>query len=334
MQEKLARLLIETAADRWITGLQKDTRRSARKLAEFGDLMSKTGRQHWFFEKVQQILKNESSGYYAFARRLAVSVDRGALKTFGLNFGYNSLVKGARMIAAYEEESGNYLPWTITMECPSGAQGLSMQRRLIEEGRSLGVYTYILDAARFGGELSGLRALFSDFQDCAFLLLCRAPLLLGAESLQDSRNVLYLICPDDPEACRVAASLRGARCLWGLWSAYNEQTADEIIGGRYASFAAQSECDALFLCAKPGVGAPTVEKMRAYAQSLRANDSCGYFVCELRSDIEFVDGAISPRPHALFVHADGSACCTPAAGEQGPLHFNGSLRELVACVGL
>lgn len=328
MQDKIARLLLETAADRWITELQKDTARSARKLAEFGDLMARSNRQHHFFDNAQRLLSRRDSGYYDFAQRLAVSVDRDVLKTFGMNFGFNSLAKGAKKIASYEEETGAYLPWTVGMELSDGADGFSLQRRLIEEGESLGIYTYFMDASQYSGDPDALISLCLKFSNSAFFLFCGAPFLLKTTELASAANTIFLVDLTDSCARSAAARLRENRRLWGYWLSYDNASAEEVIGGGYLPAIEGSECDVLFFCNLPGTGQETIQRMRSYVDSLRAQDCPGYFACEAQSDVLYVDSTISPAAHAIFLRADGSTCCAPANSR--PLHFEGSLRELAA----
>lgn len=330
MQEKLARILIDSAVDRWIIGLRNDTGRSARKLTELGEQMSRSTRQHWFFEKAQEMLSHEDNGYYELAHRLANDVDRMTLRTFGVDFGYNSLTRGADAIHARQSQKGESIPWTLVLEVTDGSaqDGFALQRRVLQEGEALGLHTYFIDATACMEELETLCSLLSTCRDDCFFLFCEPRAALAFKQPETAHNIMFLLDAAGADFSGACALLRGAQCLWGMYLRYDEKTADAIIGGEYSSIAEDSGCAAFFLMPEDSCSEATSARVLAYADKQRREDCYGYFVSECRSDIRFIDKSITGSSRYLKLRSDGTVLCETAQGARELSLGDSSLADL------
>ena len=119
----LTRLLIESAVDRALRDMERDSHRTIRNLLDLALTFSKGSFERHFFTLCQQMLEDESSPYYQLLDRALRTCDRQTLKTFGINVGYEGCSKGARRIREVEAAGGFKVPWALTIQ--AGAQGLS-----------------------------------------------------------------------------------------------------------------------------------------------------------------------------------------------------------------
>ena len=140
----LTRLLIESAVDRALRDMERDSHRTIRNLLDLALTFSKGSFERHFFTLCQQMLEDESSPYYQLLDRALRTCDRQTLKTFGINVGYEGCSKGARRIREVEAAGGFNVPWALTIQ--AGAQGLSRIyiQRMVTEGTDLGIHVYLL----------------------------------------------------------------------------------------------------------------------------------------------------------------------------------------------
>jgi hypothetical protein len=75
MNEHMASAILGVSTDLWIRDMQFDTQRTARRLAELGNLFSTGVKQRRFFEQAETLLKSRSSEYYPLLKKLCTSAD-------------------------------------------------------------------------------------------------------------------------------------------------------------------------------------------------------------------------------------------------------------------
>lgn len=185
--------MIEAAVDRGIREMQEDPKRSVRKLADLGKQFSRGRFQQNFFDLSQTLLQDDNSPYYTILSRLTRETNHETLKKFGVNIGYTSWTYGASLIRSYEKEHGYDVPWTIFIHyLPDGPLGPEQIDRLIQEGRSIGVYTYFIYLEEMPEDWTALTKLFHSYDNSAFLLLLPDRELEEADCdlLSECRNLL------------------------------------------------------------------------------------------------------------------------------------------------
>ena len=177
----IARTLIQTVVRQKLTAIKNDPERSLRSLVDMGLNFAGGGEQQHILQLAQQTLQDESSAYYRIIYDMALHINTDHLLGFGMNFGYNSLTAGARHIRRLETESNCDIPWCLTLVI--GQEGFAAHEdaytALIEQGKKLGIYTYLLLAPQLP---VGLFSLLQSQKDCAFLVFT------GPEELTDDIN--------------------------------------------------------------------------------------------------------------------------------------------------
>lgn len=169
MKSDMTRVLVESTIRRTLKAMRESPEREARNLVDAGAQFS-TGRfQTRLISHAQRMLQNSKSAYYALVKDVVTYADHDNITTFGVNLGYNSCTKGARLIRETEREKGFNIPWAlhlmVSQEKLAGDPGLYPS--ILREGTSLGIYTYLLFVP---GEAQAVLPLVMEYPDCAFLL--------------------------------------------------------------------------------------------------------------------------------------------------------------------
>src|SRR5699024_10611123 len=96
----------------------------------------------------QRMLGNSKSAYYDLVRHVATHVDHEIITGFGVNLGYNSCTKGARLIRETEVQRGFNIPWALHLFINEEKLHAEPEfyPALLQESKSLGIYTYLLFA--------------------------------------------------------------------------------------------------------------------------------------------------------------------------------------------
>lgn len=144
----IARTLIQTVVRQKLNAIKSDPERSLRNLVDMGLSFAVGGEQKRFLQQAQHALQDENSAYYRIIYDMALHVDTEHLMGFGMNLGYNSLTAGARTIRRLESECGYDIPWCLTLAIDRKGYTAheSDYTNLIEQGKRLGIYTYLIIA--------------------------------------------------------------------------------------------------------------------------------------------------------------------------------------------
>ena len=174
----IARTLIQTVVRQKLNAIKSDPERSLRNLVDMGLSFAVGGEQKRFLQQAQHALQDENSAYYRIIYDMALHVDTEHLMGFGMNLGYNSLTAGARTIRRLESECGYDIPWCLTLAIDRKGYTAheSDYTSLIEQGKRLGIYTYLIIAPELP---VGLFTLLHQQKDCAFLLFTSPDELTG-----------------------------------------------------------------------------------------------------------------------------------------------------------
>ena len=201
----IARTLIQTVVRQKLNAIKSDPERSLRNLVDMGLSFAVGGEQRRFLQQAQHALQDENSAYYRIIYDMALHVDTEHLMGFGMNLGYNSLTAGARTIRRLESECGYDIPWCLTLAIDRKGYTAheSDYTNLIEQGKRLGIYTYLIIAPELP---VGLFTLLRQQKDCAFLLFTSPDELTG--DVIDTMAQLYHVIPlstsilvvDDPQS--------------------------------------------------------------------------------------------------------------------------------------
>ena len=302
----LRRMLCEATVDRALRDIQRDTKRSLRNLVDLGLNFTAGGRLfHSMLEAVRDLLSDEQSAYFETVQTAIQTVDQDTIKTFGLNVGLEGCTRGARKIRELEEAGGFNIPWALTLCAGDNAVGLTDCQRLVEEGTALGIYVYLLMDR--GMNVESLRQLVSANPKCAFVVL--SDTLCADEGdtahLSDLHNTIFLVDADCPDKIPSLRNLRSARCLYGLYRWYDDETARDVLSDD--ALDAYREGGPLALCLIPrmGTSGDTERRVNARSAAVRKCRLYPYFSLELSGDLLAVDTAISGDGCAVTICSNG-----------------------------
>lgn len=338
-REEMTRLLLETAVDKGINDIERDCNRSLRKLVDLGAHFSSSRFQKEFFLYTQQLLRNEQSPCYSLIKRIVADCDHETVKRFGINLGYNSWTRGARTIRALEGRLGFNIPWEITLQT-SGKDGsqLSFDRldAIVQEGRELGIFTYILGGAQVL-DIS-LTLLFSRYTDCAFFLLLPPGAINDASLAQisDCRNLMVCLNTEEEGFEAAAKALHARRCIYSAHRFYNDGDADAIVSGEWAQRAIDAGCVAGVLVCGAHCSQTTAGAVQKYARDELTGQQSPVFISELFADSLSIDEVISADGRFLGIDSHGRAV-TLSAGKHawvstGEVVEKGSLQTVLSRV--
>lgn len=305
----MTRSLVEVAIDKALHDIARDPDRSIRNLVDLGSNFSNGRFQTGLFSGMQDILKNRSTRYYELARRIIADVKGAALKSFGLNLGYNAFTHGAKHIRDQEAELGFNIPWMIEITYRQG-EALTEEDvcRVIDEGQALGIYTYFIHMQP--GELPALDRWAHRYNDCAFVAFLTDPMAPEA-LLYTAENVMISL--DVRSECfeRCAGKLRADRALYAAHCRYDDGSADHLLSGEWADAVLAGRGTFFFLIAQPGTSQKTQERVYDYALSLRDGQQYPVFVMDYYRDMLYIDHVISEMPCFMGILEGGQIIGVP-----------------------
>lgn len=176
---------------------------------------------------------------------------------------------------------------------------------VIEQGKQLGIYTYLFHLEQEGMELEPLMELFERQADCGFALFhkkCPAARLPA----EQGRNLLQLFAMDEHFfAC--CEKLADGKNPYGSYLEYDNNSAELILSGEWIRQLEREECFFAAAIPAPGCGQDTQDAVQRYINEIRLNQQHAVFVSGLYSDLLFVDQVISQEPCFFGVAVDGQA---------------------------
>lgn len=224
----IARTLIQTVVRQKLNAIKSDPERSLRNLVDMGLSFAAGSEQKRFLQQAQRTLQDENSAYYRIIYDMVLHVDTEHLMGFGMNLGYNSLTAGARTIRRLESECGYDIPWCLTLAIDRKGYTAheSDYTNLIEQGKRLGIYTYLIIAPELP---VGLFTLLRQQKDCAFLLFTSPDELTG--DVIDTMAQLYHVMPvvrfgDGAE--EVCDAMRRREMLYSVFLPYHSEESENI----------------------------------------------------------------------------------------------------------
>lgn len=337
---KMKRALIRTAIKKGIQDIRTDPKRGMRNLVELGEMFASGRFQREFFGIALQQMRDEGSAYFRIVSQLVQQTNEEALTGFGINLGYNALSYGASAIRDIEATEGFNVPWCLSIDLGHGQHFLSPEamQRVIEEGKDLGIYCYIIYFDEAYPHQEGFMQVLCAEKDCAFVLLCGCDVVKDGmcDMLEQARNVAVLLDIDtssDEQLGKTVSRLREAGNLHGGFGWASKLEAKDIS----AQILERAERLGLSIMAFARI--KTHRPLQAddvyerFAQ-LRMNLSIPVLPMDLYDDIAFADQAISSEACLAGVLGDGTLVLSNVERntrtEQFNIH-NLSLREALRC---
>lgn len=328
MRENPSKILTESIVRKTIQNIKDSPERSTRNAIDLGLQVSQGRFQQRFFAILQDMLKNERSAYYGLVRDVVNHVNTERLVTFGMNVGYNSCTAGANLIRANEEKLGCNIPWTILLQIDGASFPAHRERyqEAVEEGRALGVYSWMLMVKSQPMEVLPL---IERYPDCAFFLCCDAGDVTQAflDALAGCRHAMPVIRYDSA-ASEVCKRLRDMEMLYSVYSIYSEADADAIANGDL--FCEMEQLHPVFsiLMAGPDCGAGLRARAASAVEQARKEQLYQTVLWELDSDNRMVDQIISEGACAGYFNPEGFLKAYDGAAVPEANLFTDSLREI------
>ena len=231
MGENISDILIRTLLRQGIRDMQESPHRAIRKMVDMAADFAAGTFQQQFFRTAQQMLEDESSGYYALLQNLVQNTQEDRLITYGMNLGFNACTLGARRIRKTEAVENINIPWSISLElcCKDFDFTEPQYHDLIRQGESLGIFCWILfpDA-----DPSKILPLAKQHPDSAFAVVCPSGSNIGRliDDAWDCNNLMVAVRYDSL-AGTASEMLKHSGFLYCLYCPYNETMADCIESG-------------------------------------------------------------------------------------------------------
>ncbi len=224
----ITKAVINSAVTRGIREIEADPERGLRRLADLGRQFSNTPFQEYIFSVIQELLAKENSCYYDLIATVLNNCDHETIKTLGINQGYMSWIYGGKLLRNAETASGHAYPLTIFLRYdPTRKDGLTLEQiaSIIEQGKTLGVYSYYIRQTDSPFENYELPELFGQNQDCFFLWIRSTGRLTAAhvEILKDCKNAVVVLPMHDAETHITAGLLKDEKVAFSLYAIYSDE---------------------------------------------------------------------------------------------------------------
>lgn len=334
----ITKAMISSAVERGMKEMEDDPKRSVRRLADLGSQFSKNEFQKHIFSIMQELLANENSAYYDMMAGLLRNTDHEAMKIFGVNCGYMSWSYGAKVIRSYEEKKGYAIPWVIMFRYdPSRENGLTIPQiaSLIEQGKSLGIYSYYIRQEAVPGENYAILDLFEKNPDCAFLWMRSTGRLTAAqvEFLKNCKNTAVILPIGDEESLLTAGLLRDQKVIYAMYDMYSDSEQDAACKERRFQSEMETvltaEAPLFVLIAEDGTSHRTQQQTLEWCYNSRLEQNYPVMITEYYSDAASISRHVVGHAHLLEIDTDGKIL-RPAAAAGIPFPFSQKLPDTLA----
>lgn len=291
--EEINQILIETTLRKTISDIKDSPKRSIRNLVDLGLNFTSGGFEKPFFEMIQKLLQNEHSPYYDLVSDTVYNVNTDKLVTFGMNVGFNSCVKGSKIIREIEEKEKYNIPWCVMLEIDGKRYPVNEKKYLdlIEQGRNIGIFTWLIFSER---NLKLVLSLAEMNSDSAFVYFCNeedinASVLDEAEKLN---NIMFAVKSNE-DMSGTLAMLREKQMLYSVYLPYSENEVSLITSGEiYEGIENMHPIFTVLLPVKE-CSQYSREKIKDFVTKVRKNQDFRTVLWDIYSDCKLVDSVIS-----------------------------------------
>ncbi len=280
MNEHMASALLGVSTDIWIRDMQHDTQRTARRLVELGGMFSTGAKQRRFFHQAEDILKNRSSAYYALLKTLCTSVDAGALRTFGMAFGYHGLSRGASKRRAAVQSGQSAVSFAAFVR---DATASTLEDSVLSL-YPLGTGTYVVYPVK-DGDATALCGVIRKYRECAFLVFDAQHTFADDLPFNAMRLIPF------QELLEGKLPLKGS--LFGAFATYDDTSVDRDVSFERLKALSDRGCMFYVLTAASGVSSRIQAQLARKISALRRNLPYPIFPVSLETDIQYVNSPVA-----------------------------------------
>ncbi len=306
MKNDITSVLVESAIRRTLKNIQESPERATRNLIDLGLQFSDGRFQTRLLSQAQRMLQNQDSAYYELVKNTVETVDHNILASFGLNLGYNSCTKGARLIREIEGEKGFNIPWALNLMLNEEKleKEPDFYPSVLRQGTALGIYTYLLFLEE---NPEKVLPMVKREPDCAFILFLRGKQVGGVflEQMKSVKNAMVSVYADEEmeEACR---KLRDARLLYSAHQRYTGGDREKIVSGQWLQ--SILPCRPAFAFLRAGFDCPAQiqREIYQYVTEVRDGQQFPVMLMDVKQDSLHIDQVISDGECLAGFEADGS----------------------------
>lgn len=300
------RVLIETVVDRGIKDITDDPKRSLRRLADMGKQYSEGRFQKAAFGHITNLLKNDESPYYKMLENFLATVDHKAIKTFGLNMGYDSWTYGARLIRCESEKRGYMLPWVVQIHYDPDTEGNLKAEdidNIADRLSVLGINTYVIFREHGLGFDEDLTEVIRKHPGCAFYLFLNDGIISKeeADTIKNLGNAVISINISAENAAGTCKLLKEMKVLYVIHYLYSTGEVERFTDDEYIDEWLSYGSAFIFLIQKDS------DKGAAgrFAKKTRMEQQYPILIWDVYSDIRLVNEMISDTPFIFEAGSDG-----------------------------
>lgn len=299
---KLNRSLIEIAVSQGIREIRQDTKRGLRRLSDLGQHFAGKRFSQNVFIQIHEALKQEDSRYYRLIQNCLDHIEEDALKTFGINIGYNGWTFGVSRIRQSMQEGKKPVSWFCELPYKGykkePSESLKKLSEIIKNKRQQGVYTYFLYPQQAFAECPELIFLLDRYPDCAFIWFFQETDLTNAQLkvLKKHKNCLYLfpaVKKDGTPDLEITGKMKKQKMLYSYYYTYEEAEGGLEEHLKNLQPIMQDEPAALIMKAAPSV---SKEYRQQYAKEIWKNrllPEYPTFLVELTEDCQKINEMIA-----------------------------------------
>ncbi len=304
MGKDITRVLVEATIQKTLKDIHESPERTLRNLVDLALDFSHGDFQKELLGIVQEMLQNKDSAYFPLAVDIISHVKENAITAFGLNVGYNGCSRGSKIIRQTEQKENFNIPWSLSLQVCPGSYRQAQYHALLEQGKVLGIYTYLLFTE---DDPSFLFPLIEAQQDCAFVLFVSGKYITRSilEKTESLHHLMFAVQYDNyaQEACRL---LRVKRFLYSLFFRYTNSQKAEIASGQLPQKAVALHPAFTFFIPAEDCSPATEDAVYHSLSRLRKQQKTQTFLMDLKYDNRFIDSIISDDACAAVFDSGGS----------------------------
>ena len=305
MKQTMTEAMIETIVRNALKDIKKSPERSTRNLVDMAAMFATSDSQREFFSTIQEMLTDQNSAYYRMMEDIVFHVDTEHLISFGMNLGYRSCVSGARTIQENEKRLGCNIPWSIILQLPHhAAENIGAYKKIVREGLSLGIHSWMLFAQE---DTETAFSLAQSFPECAFCLFCEpanvTPMFLDEAKLTSNLMVVLRFDENAPQTCQ---RLRESQLLYSVYYPYC--TDDMELIENEDMVCEMEQMHPLFCVVYPLPDSPATVREQVYENIMKIRSQQKYqtILWDLEWDNRMLDRLISQDDCAICFDEDGN----------------------------
>lgn len=278
--------ILKAFTGRWIEKSETDTKRSLRKLVEFGCCFSGSDKLRNFFGEARNILSNNKSEYYRLTRGLVKSVDKNRIKEFGIGFGYYGLAKGIKKSVGNSAGSCNEYPLAEIIggrEKYCADNAIDRICSLADRGTSI---FFIFCDGTSDVDIGELKETVDKYPQKTFFIFTGNPETAEDFSQKNAMPVLD-VAAESFSLC--AERLKKQKRLFGGYSRFGDKNAGEIICCNFLERICGKGCYFLFLVEGDACSENTRKMASEFGYKQKRRPNFPIFVTELFGDIDWLN---------------------------------------------